>query len=101
MRARLMVCLLRAGCAAQEQATDRYREQALQAAYEIGQVQMSCPEATPTISSSETIQPPANDAQAYPGLQLVYTTNVAGCGASRQYVIVCREDGSGCAPAAR
>ena len=96
----LLALLVLAGCAAQPEA-ERYREQALQAAYEIGQVQMSCPEATPTITSSQTAQPPPNDAQTNQAAQFIYTANVAGCGENREYLIVCREDGNGCTPTAR
>lgn len=99
MRVCLTAGLLLAGCAAQEPAAERYREQALQSAYEIGQVEMSCPEATPSMTSSQTVQPKA-DPQGLGLPQHEYTVDVAGCGASRTYLIVCREDGSGCAPAA-
>lgn len=99
MRAGLLGGLLLAGCAAQEPAGERYREQALQAAYEIGQIQMSCPEATPTVTSSEIVQPRADSGTLQPARR-EYTIDVAGCGADRTYLIVCREDGGGCAPAA-
>ena len=52
------VILLLAGCAADEPAAERYRGDALQAAYEIGQVQMSCPDATPMITSISAARPP-------------------------------------------
>lgn len=87
-----------AGCQGQEPAAERYREKALQSAYEIGQVQMSCPDATPSMTSSQTVQKADPQGLALP--QHEYTVAVAGCGASRTYLIVCREDGSGCAPAA-
>jgi hypothetical protein len=92
--------LLLAGCAAQEPATEHYRERALQAAYEIGQIQMSCPSATPSVTSSQTVRPQA-DSETFQSAQHEYTIDVAGCGADRTYLIVCREDGSGCAPAAQ
>lgn len=99
MRVGFSAALLLVGCAGQESAAERYRQQVLQAAYEIGQIQMSCPDATPTITSSETVEPPA-DPQTFQPPGREYTINVAGCGADRTYLVVCREDGSGCAPAA-
>ena len=72
-----------------------------QSAYGIGQIQMSCPQATPTITSSQTVEAPAGDAQAGQDSQFVFTAGVAGCGASREYLIVGREGGSGCAPSPR
>ncbi|MGE3294593.1 MAG: hypothetical protein AB7I59_15620 [Geminicoccaceae bacterium] len=80
--------------------TERYRDMALQSAYEIGQVEMSCPEATPRITSGEAVQPP-DGTQAVQIPQLEYTVDVAGCEATRTYLIVCREDGGGCAPTAQ
>ena len=59
---------------------------------------MSCPDATPSMTSSQTVQKADPQGLALP--QHEYTVAVAGCGASRTYLIVCREDGSGCAPAA-
>lgn len=91
--------LFLAGCQSHETPTERYRDMALQSAYEIGQVEMSCPEATPTITSGETVQPPV-DTQDFQAPQLEYTVDVAGCGTTRTYLVVCREDGGGCAPAA-
>lgn len=99
MWAGFLAGLLLAGCVAREPAADRYREQALQAAYEIGQIQMSCPDATPTVTSSEIVQPQGDLGTVQPP-QREYTIDVAGCGADRTYLIVCRENGSGCAPAA-
>lgn len=90
--------LLVAGCQSHDTPTERYRDTALQSAYEIGQIEMDCPEATPTITSGERFEAPP-DPPAFRASQLDYTVEVAGCGASRTYLIVCREDGGGCAPA--
>lgn len=98
-RSGLLAALLLAGCAAPEPAAERDREQALQAAYEIGQIQLSCPDATPSLTSSEIVQPGGDSGTLQPHRR-EYTIDVAGCGAQRTYLIVCREDGGGCAPAA-
>jgi hypothetical protein len=92
--------LLLAGCQSHEPAAERYRDMALQSAYEIGQVEMSCPDATPRINSREAVQPP-DGTQAISVPQLEYTVEVMGCGETRTYLVVCREDGSGCAPTAQ
>lgn len=89
-----------AGCQDPEPPAKRYRDMALQSAYEIGQVELSCPDATPTITSSETVQPTAGT-QSFQAPQLEYTIDVAGCGATRTYLIACRQDGGGCAPTAQ
>jgi hypothetical protein len=92
--------LLPAGCQTDQPPAERYRDMALQSAYEIGQVELSCPDAMPRITSGEAVQPP-DGTQAIQVPQLEYTVDVAGCGATRTYLIVCREDGSGCAPTAQ
>lgn len=105
LRARLwrtapLALLFLAGCRGPESAAERFRDMALQSAYEIGQIEMDCPQATPTITSSAAMQPKA-DPQAFAVPQLEYTVDVAGCGATRTYLIMCREDGGGCAPTGR
>jgi hypothetical protein len=90
--------LVMSGCQSHEPAAEHYRDIALQSAYEVGQVEMVCPEATPTVTSSEAM-PPTADTPAFQALQLEYTVAVEGCGSTRTYLILCREDGSGCAPA--
>lgn len=100
MRAYLPVAILVAGCTAQPPA-ERLREQALQAAYEIGQVQMACPDATPTITSTQLVEPTAGGAPGASGREFIYTANVAGCGDTREYVINCHEGDGVCSPSAR
>lgn len=100
MRVCLPIAVLLAGCAAQP-AAERLREQALQAAYEMGQVQMACPDATPTITSTQLVEPPAGGVPGASGREFIYTANVAGCGDTREYVINCHEDDGACSPSAR
>ena len=67
---------------------------ALQTAYELGQIEMSCPEATPTITSRDPVQPV--DPNAQPAPRVDYTVNVSGCGESRVYVVTCADGGGPC-----
>ena len=94
MRHALALALLAlAACQGPEPAAERYRGEALQAAYEAGQIELNCPEAKPRITAQEVTQPP--DAL---GRRFTYTVEVAGCGGDTELLIVCTEDGGPCAP---
>ena len=84
--------LILAGC----QSKDSADGAALQTAYELGQIEMSCPGATPTITSREVVQPV--DANAPTAARVGYTVSVAGCGESRQYSVTCADGGGPCSP---
>jgi hypothetical protein len=84
--------LMLAGC----QSKDSADAAALQTAFELGQIEMSCPEATPTITSREVVQPV--DANAPTVARVDYTVSVAGCGESRVYSVTCADSGGSCSP---
>ena len=94
VRYAIALALLALGaCRGPEPAAERYREQALQAAYEAGQIELSCPEATPRVTAQQVTQPPGAL-----GRRFTYTVEVAGCGGDTELLIVCTEDGAPCAP---
>jgi hypothetical protein len=58
--------------------------------------EMSCPEKTASVPSSETIQP-ANVAPRFSGPQRPqFTTGVAGCGKRETLVVICADGSDGC-----
>ena len=86
--------LILAGCEGSERAVEGHREEALQAAYGTGQIELSCPQATPRITSQQVVQA-ANAAARRFG----FAVDVAGCGGETGLLIVCGEGSAPCAPA--
>jgi hypothetical protein len=69
---------------------------ALDFALKRARFEMSCPEATGSVLSSETIQPP-NIAPRFAGPQRAqFTIGVAGCGKRETLVVICADGSDGC-----
>jgi hypothetical protein len=59
--------------------------------------EMNCPEATGSVLSSETIQPPARALMINQGPERAqYTIGVSGCGQRQTVVVLCAQGGDGC-----
>ncbi|HME38647.1 MAG TPA: hypothetical protein VKG63_06770 [Steroidobacteraceae bacterium] len=69
---------------------------ALDFALKRARFEMSCPEATGSVLSSETIQPP-NVGPRFQGPQRAqFTIGVAGCGKRETMVVICADGSDGC-----
>jgi hypothetical protein len=81
-----------AGCQSAAQMLAAEQPAALQAATRRGQFEMSCPQATGTVLSSNLLQP-----AMWGGLERAeYTIGVEGCGQRRTYIAVCQVGGPAC-----
>jgi len=69
---------------------------ALDFALKRARFEMGCPEATGSVLSSETIQPP-NVGPRFQGPQRAqFTIGVAGCGKRETMVVICADGSDGC-----
>jgi hypothetical protein len=76
--------------------TTTKQSMALDFALKRARFEMSCPEATGSVLSSETIQPP-NVGIRFSGPQRAqYTIGVAGCGKRETLVVICADGSDGC-----
>lgn len=90
--ASLLTALSTSGCQTDAQILASEQETATQTALRRGQFELDCPQATPTILSSNLLQ-----AGRYVGyLHAEYTIGVAGCGQRRTYTVICRVSDSAC-----
>ena len=88
--------LLGAGCATQAQFLQSKQQMAVETAEARGRFDLNCPSATPTLLSSEVVQP-ALQGPMMQGIQRAeFTIGVAGCGERKTYVVICPEGGEGC-----
>lgn len=88
--------LIAAGCQTQAQILESEKATAMQVAVNRGRFEMSCPEATGTILSSNFLQP-----VVWGGLERAeYTVGIAGCGQRRTYIVVCQLGSESCFAAA-
>ena len=88
----LLAALSTSGCQTDAQILASEQERATQTALRRGQFELDCPQATPTILSSNLLQ-----AGRYVGyLHAEYTIGVAGCGQRRTYTVICRVSDSAC-----
>lgn len=92
MRSVSALLLVLAGCASDQQMLGNDQDNALQVAVRRGQFEMSCPNATGTVLSSNILQP-----VLWNGLERAeYTVGVAGCGQKATYIAVCQIGSSSC-----
>lgn len=98
-RSLLMLCLAgftMAGCQTDAQLLASEQAVATQTATRRGQFEMSCPQTTGTILSSNVLQP-----VLWNGLERAeYTVGVEGCGQRRTYIVVCQLGSQACFAAA-
>ena len=84
------------GCQSPAQMLAAEQATAMQAAVRRGQFEMSCPQATGAVLSSNVLQP-----LIWGGMERAeYTIGVEGCGQRRTYVVVCQIDSPACFAAA-
>ncbi len=91
--------VLTAGCASQSQVLQQGQAAAVNAAQKRGQFDMSCPNVTTTVLSSDYIQPAIQGGvwMAREGVtRLEYTIGVDGCGKKEVYVVMCQEGTNTC-----
>jgi hypothetical protein len=97
MRSRTMLmvplaAMLLAGCQTSQQILQSEQAAATQVAVNRGQFEMSCPQATGVVLSSNMLQP-----VAWRGMERAeYTIGVEGCGQRRTYVVICALDSPSC-----
>lgn len=91
-----VAALTAAGCQTQAQILESEKATAMQVAVNRGRFEMSCPEATGTILSSNFLQP-----VVWGGLERAeYTVGIEGCGQRRTYIVVCQLGSVSCFAAA-
>jgi hypothetical protein len=79
------------GCQSQSQILASDQDTAVQTALRRARFELSCPEATASVLSSEMLQP-----ALWGGLERAeYTVGITGCGKRAVYLVVC-PDASGC-----
>jgi len=92
----LLPALLLAGCQTSQQILQSEQATATQVAVNRGRFEMSCPQATGVVLSSNMLQP-----VAWRGMERAeYTIGVEGCGQRRTYVVICALDSPSCFAAA-
>src|SRR5262249_34936442 len=93
----LLALAVLSACQSNQQILAGSQQQAVQVAVNRGQFEMTCPQATGTVLSSEVVQPPINGPIIRGVERAEYTVGVAGCNQRRAYVVSCPQDGSnGC-----
>lgn len=91
-----VAALTATGCQTQAQILESEKATAMQVAVNRGRFEMSCPEATGTILSSNFLQP-----VVWGGLERAeYTVGIEGCGQRRTYIVVCQLGSVSCFAAA-
>jgi hypothetical protein len=94
--AALVGAALIAGCQSAAQTLAEDQGAATQVAARRGQFEMSCPQVTADVLSSNLLQP-----ALWGGLERAeYTVGVAGCGQRRTYIVVCQVGSPSCFAAA-
>jgi hypothetical protein len=84
--------LVLAGCQSDAQILASEQATATQVATRRGQFEMSCPQATGTILSSNMLQP-----VVWGGMERAeYTVGVEGCGQRRTYIVLCQVGSVSC-----
>ena len=93
----LAATLAVSGCVSQAQFLNNMQPMAIQNAENRGRFELNCPNATATVLSREVVQPVLEGPFVGAGIQRAeYTVGVAGCGARKTFVVICREEGDGC-----
>ena len=96
LAAALVSAALIAGCQSQAQMLAEDQGAATQVAARRGQFEMSCPQVTTEVLSSNLLQP-----ALWGGLERAeYTVGVSGCGQRRTYIVVCQIGSPSCFAAA-
>ena len=88
-----LLAVLIAGCASGPPFIDVMQPEALSMATRRAQFEMTCPAATATVLSRETLQPVSF---RFGVERAEYTIGAAGCGKRATYVVMCPDNGSGC-----
>ena len=92
----LVVVIVSAGCATQQQFLQSKQDMAVQTVLGRAQFEMNCQELTTTIISKEVVQP-ALQGPWVNGIQRAeYTIGAMGCGKRATFVVICPEGGEGC-----
>ena len=92
----MLAVLALAGCQSQEQILQSEQSMAVQVAVNRGKFELSCPQATGTVLSSNMLQP-----VAWRGMERAeYTVGVEGCGQRKTYIVVCQLGSPSCFAAA-
>jgi hypothetical protein len=92
----LVGAALIAGCQSPAQMLAEDQGAATQVAARRGQFEMSCPQVTTDVLSSNLLQPMLWGGQE----RAEYTVGVAGCGQRRTYIVVCQVGSPSCFAAA-
>ncbi len=91
-----LAALTMTGCQTQEQILQSEQSMAVQVAVNRGRFELSCPQATGSVLSSNLLQP-----VAWRGLERAeYTVGVEGCGQRKTYIVVCQLGSVSCFAAA-
>lgn len=92
----LLVAVAVAGCNTVPLTTQK-QPMAIDFALQRARFEMNCPQATATVLSSETIEPPMTMGPRFVGVERAqYTIGVSGCGSRNTMVVLCSADNSGC-----
>ena len=99
--ATVLPMMLIVGCQSTAERLDEFQPAAIDVALQRARVDMSCPEATGTVSSRREISPEWKQSSAPVSIQVgytraEYTIAVDGCGKRTTMTVVCDEGGSGC-----
>lgn len=91
----LLVGVLLAGCATQQDFLTSKQPTGTQVALSRGQFDLNCPAATASVLSSQYIQAPG-PMIANTVTRAEFTVGVQGCGQRATYIVVCSEGTEGC-----
>jgi hypothetical protein len=78
------------------QLADELEPQAAHAAQQRGSEQLGCPAATARVTRKETIEEGPTTGWYDPAHRALYTADVAGCGKTASYLVVCDSQAKGC-----
>ena len=92
----LLLVLVVAGCASDQELLANQQPMAIQTALTRGKFEMNCPTATGTVLSQETVQPVVRGPMVGGMERVQYTVGVSGCDKRQTYVVICEVGGSGC-----
>lgn len=91
-----VVAALASGCMSQQQQLAEQQPTAVQTALQRGRFDLSCPQATATVLSSDFINPAIQGPWVAGMNRVEYTIGIEGCGQREVYVVICQAGSETC-----